>query len=380
MLPDITHVKAFVNHRLPQHRKLMENRIIGFDLARAYAILGMFLVNFNTVFGSHTNHLGLSGFLNLFNGNSSSLFVMLAGMGVSLMTNRNNYALEDRKRIRGVITRRSLFLIALGLAFFVWWPADILHFYGGYMHIAVLFIFLPKKYLLSASLFAIVIFHVLLAVIPYEAGWNFDTFVYNDFWTISGFLRNTFYNGWNPIFPWVAFFFLGMYLGKMKWADDKIPMKVFLIGLAVYIIVSIIQYYAPSITNDKFLLLYLTADYIPPFLPFMLGTASFGLMIISIFVVVGRRFGETRLAKILAYTGQMTLTHYITHLTLGFFMLSLITGRTLRYDMLADTPTSPIIILTFGMTYFLCSCMFSYYWAKKFKKGPLEMLMRKFSG
>ncbi len=39
----------------------MKTRIIGFDLARAYAIFGMFIVNFNTVFGSHTNHTGLSG-------------------------------------------------------------------------------------------------------------------------------------------------------------------------------------------------------------------------------------------------------------------------------------------------------------------------------
>jgi uncharacterized membrane protein YeiB len=358
----------------------MENRIIGFDLARAYAIFGMFLVNFNTVFGSHINHAGLSGFLNLFNGNSSSLFVMLAGMGVSLMTNRSTYSLEERKRIMTIMSRRSWFLFALGLMFYVWWPADILHFYGGYMHIAVLFIFLPKKYLLSAAFFAIVIFHLLLLIIPYEAGWNFDTLMYSDFWTIPGFLRNTFYNGWNPIFPWIAYFFLGMFLGRLKWTTGNMTKKVFLVGLAVYTIVFIVQYFAPSIANDRFMLLYLTADYMPPFLPFMLGTASFGLMIISIFVVVGSRFGNTRMAKVFAYTGQMTLTHYIAHLTLGFFMLSLITGKALSYEMLADTPTSPIIIIIFGIAYFLASCVFSYYWARKFKKGPLEMLMRKVSG
>lgn len=70
----------------------MKTRIIGFDLTRSYAIFGIFIVNFNTVFGSHSNHNGLSGFLNLFNGNSSTLFVMLAGMGVSLMTSRNDYS------------------------------------------------------------------------------------------------------------------------------------------------------------------------------------------------------------------------------------------------------------------------------------------------
>jgi uncharacterized membrane protein YeiB len=357
----------------------MKTRIIGFDLARAYAIFGMFIVNFNTVFGSHTNHNGLSGFLNLFNGNSSTLFVILAGMGVSLMTNRDNYTLEERKNIKRTVTRRSWFLFILGVVFYLWWPADILHFYGGYMHIAVLLIFFPKKHFLYAAAIAIIIFHVLLAVIPYTTGWNFDTLMYDDFWTLSGFLRNTFYNGWNSIFPWIAFFFLGMYLGRLNWKDIKTPKRVLLIGIAGYLITFVIQSFATSITQDKDLLFYLTADYLPPFLPFMFGTASFGLILISIFMFIGNRVGETKFAKILASTGQMTLTHYISHLVLGILFLAMITGKTLGYDLLKETPTNPAIILTFAILYFLFSCTFSYLWSKKHKNGPLEMIMRKIS-
>lgn len=357
----------------------MKNRIIGFDLARAYAIFGMFIVNFNTAFGSHTNHSGLSGFLNLFNGNSSTLFVMLAGMGVSLMTNRNDYTLEKRKNITSIITKRSWFLFALGVVFYLWWPADILHFYGGYMHIAVLFIFFPKKYFLYAAAIAIIIFHVLLAIIPYDTGWNFETLMYDDFWTFEGFLRNTFYNGWNSIFPWIAYFLLGMYLGRLDWKDNKTPKRVLLIGITVYLITFLIQSFATSITQNKDLVFYLTADYLPPFVPFMLGTSSFGLILISIFIFIGNKVGDTRIARILATTGQMTLTHYIAHLVLGLLLLSIITGKTLSYDLLKEIPTNPIIILTFAIMYFLLSCTFSYLWAKKFKHGPLEMLMRKIS-
>lgn len=358
----------------------MKYRIIGFDLARAYAIFGMFIVNFNTVFGSHTDHSGLSGFLNLFNGNSSTLFVMLAGMGVSLMTNRNDYKPEERKNIKIIITKRSWFLFVLGVTFYFWWPADILHFYGGYMHIAVLFLFLPKKYYLYAAFSAMVIFHLLLVMIPYETGWNFETFMYSDFWTVQGFIRNTFYNGWNSIFPWIAYFFLGMYVGRMDWKDNKTPEKVLITGISVYIFTVVLQFFAPVLTTDKDVLHYLTADYLPPFLPFMLGTASFGLIVISIFIFIGNKFGNIELAKLLASTGQMTLTHYITHLTLGFFLLSLFSGKTLCYEMLNEAPTNPLIILTFAIVYFLLSCTFSYLWAKKYKNGPLEMVMRKFSG
>jgi uncharacterized membrane protein YeiB len=357
----------------------MKTRIIGFDLARAYAIFGMFIVNFNTVFGSHTNHSGLSGFLNLFNGNSSTLFVILAGMGVSLMTNRNDYTLEEKKSIKSTIVKRSWFLFVLGVAFYLWWPADILHFYGGYMHFAVLLIFLPKKYFLYAAALAIVNFHILLTIIPYDTGWNFETLMYNDFWTIQGLLRNTFYNGWNSIFPWAAYFFLGMYLGRLDWQNVKTTKRILFIGITVYLIVLLIQTFANSITQNKDLQFYLTADYIPPFLPFMLGTASFGLILISIFIFIGNKIGDTKIAKILASTGQMTLTHYITHLVLGLFLLSTVTGKTLSYDLLKESPTNPIIILTFAVAYFFLSCVFSYFWTKKYKNGPFEMLMRKVS-
>ena len=357
----------------------MNTRIIGFDIARAYAIFGMFIVNFNTVFGSHTNYTGLSGFLNLFNGNSSTLFVMLAGMGISLMTNRNDYTLIDKKNIKSIITKRSWFLFVLGVVFYLWWPADILHFYGGYMHIAVLLIFFPKKYFLYAAVTAIIIFHVLFAIIPYDTGWNFETLMYNDFWMLKGFLRNTFYNGWNSIFPWVAYFLLGMYLGRLDWKDNKTPKRVLLIGIAVYLIIFLIQSFATSMTQNKDIVFYLTADYLPPFVPFMLGTASFGLILISIFIFIGNKVGETKIAKILASTGQMTLTHYIAHLVLGLLILSIITGKTLSYDLLKAIPTKPIIILTFAIIYFLFSCTFSYLWTKKYKNGPLEMLMRKIS-
>lgn len=190
----------------------MNKRIIGFDLARAYAVLGMFIVNFNTVFGSLTDKEGLSGFLNLFNGNSSTIFVMLAGMGVSLFTTKGIEQSDLRSNLRSIILKRSWFLFFFGLLFFIWWPADILHFYGGYMHLAALLLFVPKQYYLVAAGLAVGVFHLLFLLVPFDTGWNFELFQYLDFWTIKGFLRNTFYNGWNPIFPWVAYFLWGSIL------------------------------------------------------------------------------------------------------------------------------------------------------------------------
>lgn len=195
----------------------MRQRIIGFDLARAYAIFGMFIVNFNFCFGSFQDKTLLGQSLNLFTGNSTAIFVICAGMGVSLMTGSlNEYSLEKKKKFTSIILKRSWFLFVVGLLLYNWWPGDILHFYGGYMHIAASLLFVPRKYLLWGAISAIIVFHVLLFIIPIETSWNFTTYKYEDFWTLNGFLRNTLYNGWNSIFPWIAYFLLGMWLGRIN--------------------------------------------------------------------------------------------------------------------------------------------------------------------
>jgi uncharacterized protein len=357
-----------------------KNRIIGFDLARAYAIFGMFIVNFNTVFGSHTNHEGLSGFLNLFNGNSSTLFVMLAGMGVALMSNRAEYTELEKKNIKSIILKRSWFLLFIGLVLCLWWPADILHFYGGYMHIAAFLLFVPKRWYLIAASGAIVIWHLLLLIIPFETGWDFSTLQYTDFWTVSGFLRSTFYNGWNPIFPWIAYFLLGMWLGRLNWSDRAVKIKVVVVAEIVFIATEALQYVASQPGFNADLAFYITADYIPPALPFMLSTASFGCAMLVVMMWVGEKWGETRAAQYLASTGQMTLTHYIVSLTVGMILLSFLTGKAYTGKMTDQEPLSSLFILLYSLAYFLGSVGFSVWWRSKFRNGPFELLMRKISG
>jgi uncharacterized protein len=358
----------------------MKQRIIGFDLARAYAILGMFIVNFNTVYGSFTDNSILGQFLSLFSGNSSSTFVILAGMGISLMTNRSAYSLAEKSKLKTIISRRSWFLFAIGLLLYTWWPADILHYYGGYMHLAILILFLPKKYYLQAAFIAIIIFHLLLFIIPYETGWNFNTLEYTNFWTVNGFIRNTLYNGWNAIFPWVAYFFAGMWLGRLDWSGFKIQMQLFLIGLGLLLSILILQFYANNTSINKDILIYITADYIPPFLPFMLSTFGFALILISSFMFIGGKVENNKYANIFASTGQMTLTHYISHLTIGMIIFSFITGKNYTGTLSKEAAVSPVFILLFSISYFILSCLFSKLWARKLKNGPIETLMRKISG
>jgi len=354
-------------------------RVPGFDLARAYAILGMFIVNFNVVFGNYTDTSLGARFLALFSGNSSSLFVMLAGMGVSFSTRTKINTIDERRLIRHRLLRRSWLLFALGLLLYLWWPADILHFYGAYMHIAALLIFVDRRYYLLAAALAIVVFHVLLTVIPYETGWDFQTLSYIDFWTWKGFLRNTFYNGWNPVFPWFAFFAIGMYLGKLNWQDTAVRKKIFWVGLGTYVFIYVLQSLAESSQWDADLKTYLLADYLPPFLPFMLGGIGLGLVILVVCIVLGERLANTRFLHAMVMTGQMTLTHYISHVTLGIIAFSLIFEGSFPLEWVKGRVFSPWLIFLFSLSYFLLSIGFSILWSRRFKHGPFELLLRRYT-
>ena len=321
----------------------MKQRIIGFDIARAYAIFGMFVVNFNFSFGSIMAPIEpLGRFLNIFTGNSTAIFIICAGMGVSLMTNRNDYSKEEKANLKSKVLKRSWFLFILGLLLFTWWSGDILHFYGGYMHFAALLLFVPKRYYLLGALAAIIIFHLLLLVIPINTSWDFATFKYQDFWTPIGFLRNTFYNGWNSMFPWLSFFLMGMWLGRLNWKDNLVRRNIFIVGLFVFVIFQLLrllvrlQYFNPFWTN------YIMAEYFPPYLPFIMITMGFAFMVISTCMYFGEKFSDNNFVLALQKTGQMTLSHYVIHLTIGNILLATLTNKHYTGFLEDEMPKSSI--------------------------------------
>jgi uncharacterized membrane protein YeiB len=359
----------------------MKQRIIGFDLARAYAIFGMFIVNFNFSFGSIMNPTDNFGrFLNIFTGNSTAIFIICAGMGVSLMTNRADYTVQEKAELKSKILKRSWFLFALGLLLFNWWSGDILHFYGGYMHFAAYLLFVPKRFFLFGSIGTIIVFHLLLFIIPITTSWDFITYKYLDFWTPLGFLRNTFYNGWNSIFPWLSYFLIGMWLGRLNWQDKHIKRNIFIFGLAVFLLIQALRLMVRQQLFNAFWSDYIMAEYFPPYFPFILVTMGFAFMVISICMFVGETFAKSKLVLALQKTGQMTLSHYVTHLTLGMIIMAKLTDKHYTGFLEDEQPTLPIYIFVYSCVFYIMSILFSILWSKKFKNGPLETLMRKISG
>jgi len=374
------------NWTIEKQRAKMRKRIIGFDLARAYAIFGMYIVNFTFCFGSFSDQSLPGKFTNLFIGNSTSIFIICAGMGVALMTKRETYSLEEQKKLKSIILKRSWFLFALGLLLYNWWPGDILHFYGGYLHIAAFLLFVPRKYYLWIALLAILIYNILQLFIPITTSWDLRTTKYADFWTPVGFLRNTFYNGWNSIFPWFAYFSLGMFLGKLNWQDNNIRKKFFLIGFCLLAVFKGLRLFIrndfDNVQRHEFYIKYwfqLMEDYFPANIPYIMITTGFALMVISICMYLGDKFSTNKFIDLIAKTGQMTLSHYVSHMTIGVLILAKLTHKTYTGYPTTEMPARPIYLLTYAILFFIISVIFSYLWTRKFKKGPLETLMRKIS-
>jgi uncharacterized membrane protein YeiB len=95
---------------------------------------------------------------------------------------------------------------------------------------------------------------------------------------------------------------------------------------------------------------------------------------------IAERFNTARWVGVLSTTGQMTLTHYVSHTTLGMIVLAVLSGSSWEQVSERAAPIDSAWILLFSIAYFTLSVGFSRWWSRSFPHGPLEALMRKISG
>ena len=99
----------------------------------------MVFVNFKIVMGAEQNGpVWLIRLAGMFDGRAAATFVVLAGIGVSLVSRRGRTS-GNRRQVameRNALLRRALFLFAGGMVYATIYQADILHFYGIYLGFA----------------------------------------------------------------------------------------------------------------------------------------------------------------------------------------------------------------------------------------------------
>ena len=341
-------------------------RLQGVDIARFVAFVGMVLVNFRIAAEVSTGggwggaDIGAGNtdwpalITGLTEGRAAALFVILAGVGFAL----GNPAWH-------LTLRRALFLFAVGMADMLIFDADILHFYAFYFLVGALFIGATNRTLLLGVAGFVVIGALAQAVLVYDQGWNWDTLVYADFWTVPGFLRHTFYNGWHPVFPWAAFLLFGIWLGRQNLSRFPVQITMLIAGGTVAFVT---QWSSTFLVELPELGELLGTAPIPPGGLYMISSAATATAVLGGILLITPLLNLLRLDQVLVAPGRMTLTLYAAHILIGMGLLE-------SMDLLSGQLSS-FEIFAYSVGFVVCAALFALFWLRKFRRGPLEALMR----
>ena len=355
-------------------------RITGLDIARAFAVIGMVLVNFKITMGAETDGPPwLRAIAALFDGRAAAMFVVLAGIGASLGSRRARLGTDPdlRRRARVTLAKRALFLFVLGWAFFPVWPADILHYYGVYLAIGAVVLFVSDRRLLTLAAGAVAVSLVFVVSFDPFANWDLRDYSYRGITTPTGFLRNLFLDGFHPVLPWIAFYFFGMWLGRTD-LRDRAWRRTLAIRAAVLVMVAEITAWTVlgpkgsslDHLDDQSWRWLFSVQPIPPLPMYLIAGAGTAVLVICGSLWLGDHLPE-RVAEPLISTGQLALSIYLAHVFVGMGVLeamSRLYGQDLSWA------------ITTSLVFSASAVVFSWAWRRRFRRGPLEALMRRVAG
>tara|TARA_B100000809_G_scaffold261450_1_gene310385 strand:+ start:21922 stop:23001 length:1080 start_codon:yes stop_codon:yes gene_type:complete len=354
------------------------HRILGYDFARGLAVIGMIFVNFKTVMVAETDAY-LYQLVALLSGKAAALFVVLAGVGMTLMYKSAKNDVNKIRKIKITLLKRAAFLFVVGLSYYAIWPGDILHYYGLYISMGLLFLSVSRKWLQTIIFLFISAYSTFMLFFKYEAGWDWNTLEYTDFFTINGFFRNFFLNGFHPFFPWFAFLLIGIWIGRINFNEPKIRNRVALFSLTVFVVFKSISIFlldtlsqlAPIEKSELTYLLGTTP--MPPLFFYMITASSFAVFIISVSIYISAKLSHTLFIKQMVSTGQLALSNYFFHVVLGMLALKLFFKK-------LESTFSIEFAVVYAIVFSVVILFFSHIWRMNFKQGPLEYVMRKITG
>ncbi|KAA5828772.1 heparan-alpha-glucosaminide N-acetyltransferase domain-containing protein [Saccharopolyspora hirsuta] len=394
-------------------------RLVGVDVARFFAVFGMFCIHFGVPFLTGMPEVWVAQFSS---GRSTALFTLLAGVSLALLSGRTTPPTGDALRqARLKITLRALLLLVLGIALAKATEATgflltvIIPFYGLYFLLAVPFIRLRARGLLIAAAVA--------AAVGPQLSFVLRTWIAGDTplaWLVTAVnavdpghlianagIFDLLLLGFYPVASYLPLVLLGMAVGRLDLRSTKVRCWLAVAGLAVSIAAARVSEWLVGAVGGELpqptegtvpvehpnWLLATTAHSGTTFE--LLNSGGISLVILALCLMLADRAG--RFLKPLATAGSMALTLYALHaatlawlIVVGGYALSGVPEPLAQLSAmgpdLPDLPGMPAFPrdghVPEGVVAFICTFMpelflvfavlFPLAWRRFFRRGPLE--------
>lgn len=333
-------------------------RIIGLDVIRAIAVLGMILVNFRgKVHPEVAGATDLAWVLDRMEGKWAAVFVVLAGIGIGMQARRASTAIA-RIQLRRSVLVRSTVLLVIGVLHQHWWTWDILAFYAVYISASVLFLWAPSS-MLWASILAMLL----------GSGWQWLNLVRPElnFWTLKGAAGKLLFWGNHPFLPWFALFLFGLWISRQDLRSSRVRARLLIAGLLVLAAAEFANAYVrsggPGLSDPPWLDMLRTWP--RPTRPgFVVGGMAFAT--IAIVTTIGLTGGHEHRRPVLALQagGQLALTLYIAHVPA--ILIPVAHGW---------APTSLRGLVAYALFVYVAGILAALWWRRRHDRGPLESLL-----
>jgi len=337
------------------------SRLPGYDVARAIAVLGMILVDVRHELLAYHGSPSFLWFFDGIEGKAAALFVLLAGVGLSLRTHRRHEEYEPTPDHRPLI-ERALLLIGLGLLLLHLWEYDILHFHGVYLLLAI-----PLLHARTRTLWLLAVAVVWIAtMLAQELDWAEEpTF------TLDGVMRHVLFNGLFPVFPWIAFMFVGMAIGRLELGDPRVRRRTLAIAVVIASFAFVVDTFGRYEQQHDVLGLGGYADWLltwprapRPF--FIVSGSAIAVATICGCIELSQHRAENRWMLALVAAGQLSITIYVIHVVAILVPLQHGVLRGQRIEL----------AFVYAAVCYGAAIAFAFWWRRHWRHGPLEGLMR----
>lgn len=357
------------------------SRLPGPDVVRAVALIGVVVMNFHGYLilrdGGTIGEGWAADLFDPWDGPLSTrfaaTFVLVAGVGVTLMTRRS---VADRRagnadritELRWRLVRRGLALYAAGLALDVIWPGTILPYYGAMFVIAAAVFTWRTRWLIALGASA-AIAGASIRAWRFERSRSGDSTAWltdPDVGSLRDHVFGAFVNGTHPLLPWLAFLCAGMILGRTLtttwWRPAALGGGALLVALA-----GIAETASTSTTSTLTVLVSL--DPVDRGLVYVASALGTALIAYAATDWLALRYPSA--SDPLRRAGQMTLSLYIAHV--------------LVFNLVVDwlgwiEPGGVDVALTFAIGFWAIGIASAVGWQRRFGLGPVERIYRAAGG